>query len=89
MWCLQYCLLVQSTTLNELFQSIRERVSKNYPQVMEVQPEYRDFRPGDVRHSLADISRAKQFIGYDPQISVMQGLDMAAAWYIQNKPSIE
>ena len=42
----------------------------------------RDFRPGDVRHSLADISRARQLIGYAPQFSVTQGLDIAAARYI-------
>jgi len=73
----------QRTTLNELFQLIRERVGRNYPQTMDVQPEYRDFRPGDVRHSLADISKARQFIGYEPQFSVTQGLDMAAAWYME------
>ena len=73
----------QRITLNELFQLIRERVGRNYPRVMDVQPEYRDFRPGDVRHSLADISRAKQSIGYEPQFSVIQGLDMAAAWYME------
>lgn len=73
----------QRTTLNELFQLIRERVGRNYPQVMDVQPEYRDFRPGDVRHSLADISRARQFIGYEPQFSVTRGLDMAAVWYMR------
>ena len=73
----------QRITLNELFQLIRERVGRNYPQVMDVQPEYRDFRPGDVRHSLADISKARQFIGYEPQFSVTRGLDMAAAWYME------
>ena len=74
----------QRTTLNELFQLIRERVGRNHPQVMDVQPEYRDFRPGDVRHSLADISKARQYIGYEPQFSVTRGLDMAAAWYMGN-----
>jgi UDP-N-acetylglucosamine 4-epimerase len=54
----------QRTTLNELFQLIRERVGRNNPKVMNVQPEYRDFRPGDVRHSLADISKARQSISW-------------------------
>lgn len=75
----------QRTTLNELFQLIKERVGRNHPMVMDVQPEYRDFRPGDVRHSLADISMAKQSIGYEPHFSVTQGLDMAAAWYMDRK----
>ena len=73
----------QRTTLNELFQLIRERVSRTNPRVMDVQPEYRDFRPGDVRHSLADISKARKSIGYEPQFSVTRGLDMAAAWYME------
>lgn len=72
----------EHTTLNELFQLIRERVGKKHPKVMDVQPEYRDFRPGDVRHSLADISKARQSIGYEPQFSVTRGLDMAATWYM-------
>jgi len=75
----------QRTTLNELFQLIRERVGRNHPQAMDVQAEYCDFRPGDVRHSLADISKARQAIGYEPQFSVIQGLDMAAAWYMERE----
>jgi UDP-N-acetylglucosamine 4-epimerase len=73
----------ERTTLNELFQLIRERIGRKHPQVMDVQPVYRDFRPGDVRHSLADISKARQSIGYEPQFSATQGLDMAAAWYME------
>ena len=36
-------------------------------------------------HSLADISKARQSIGYDPQFSVTQGLDMAADWYMERE----
>jgi UDP-N-acetylglucosamine 4-epimerase len=43
---------------------------------------YRDFRPGDVRHSLADITRARNLLGYEPTHNVRQGLDQAAAWYV-------
>jgi UDP-N-acetylglucosamine 4-epimerase len=74
----------QRTTLNELFQLIRERVgSTQHSKPGTQNPVYRDFRPGDVRHSLADISKARQAIGYEPQFSVTQGLDMAAAWYME------
>jgi len=73
----------ERTTLNELFQIIRERVSTNHPKAVDVQPEYRNFRSGDVRHSLADISKARQSIGYEPQFSVTRGLDMAAVWYMK------
>ncbi|MEA1968300.1 MAG: SDR family oxidoreductase [Thermodesulfobacteriota bacterium] len=71
----------QRTTLNELFSFIRERVAVSHPQALKIEPEYRAFRPGDVRHSLADISRAKELLGYEPEFSVAQGLDRAAKWY--------
>ena len=45
-------------------------------------PEYGPERPGDVKHSLADISRAKSLIGYAPTHSIRQGLEHAAEWYV-------
>ena len=74
----------ERTTLNELFYLIRERVSKKFPKLSKIEPIYRDFRPGDVRHSLADISKAGQLIGYKPRYSVKEGLDLAADWYMDN-----
>jgi UDP-N-acetylglucosamine 4-epimerase len=72
----------ERTTLNELFEMIRERVQDKFPKAAEVVPVYRDFRPGDVRHSLADISKAGKLLGYEPEYSVRTGLDKAAQWYI-------
>ncbi|HVA55848.1 MAG TPA: SDR family oxidoreductase [Gammaproteobacteria bacterium] len=46
-------------------------------------PVYRDFRPGDVRHSLADISRARRLLGYEPTMRVGKGLQEAAGYYMQ------
>ncbi|MBU0971757.1 MAG: SDR family oxidoreductase [Proteobacteria bacterium] len=74
----------QRTTLNELFYLIRERVAKRYGGAAGIEPVYRAFRPGDVRHSLADISKAKTLLGYDPSFSVIKGLDLAANWYMDN-----
>ncbi len=74
----------QRTTLNALFDMIRERVCLQYPEAAGAKPVYRDFRPGDVRHSLADISKAEQLLGYRPEYSVAQGLDLAAQWYMEN-----
>lgn len=73
----------ERTTLNELFYLIRDRVAARLPEVASVQPEYRDFRAGDVRHSLADIGKAERLLGYHPACSVSQGLDKAADWYIE------
>lgn len=72
----------QSTTLNMLFELIAERLQKMGVGVNGARPQYRDFRSGDVRHSLADIGKAQQLLGYDPRFSVRDGLDRAAAWYV-------
>ncbi|MDR2161319.1 MAG: SDR family oxidoreductase [Desulfovibrio sp.] len=74
----------QSTTLNELFVLIREETARHRPETAAAQPQYRDFRPGDVRHSLADISKAETLLGYQPEYSVRQGLRKAGAWYTEN-----
>jgi UDP-N-acetylglucosamine 4-epimerase len=44
-------------------------------------PAFRDFRAGDVRHSLASIERARTMIGYEPTHRVAQGIDEAIGWY--------
>jgi UDP-N-acetylglucosamine 4-epimerase len=62
---------------------IKELVVEKHPQAAEIQPIYRAFRPGDVRHSLADISKANRMIAYAPDVSVRQGLARATKWYIQ------
>jgi UDP-N-acetylglucosamine 4-epimerase len=74
----------ERTTLNELFVFIKERVAEHYPDVRNVAAVHRDFRVGDVKHSLADIGKAKKLLGYGPLYSVKTGLDEAAKWYIEN-----
>jgi len=74
----------ERTTLNQLFNMIRERVGTKYPKAMQIEPQYRSFRPGDVRHSLADISSASELLGYKPLFSVSEGLDEAAKWYMES-----
>jgi len=51
---------------------------------MDYKPCYRDFRAGDVRHSQADISKARRLVGYAPTHRVEQGLDAALDWYRKN-----
>lgn len=74
----------ERTTLNELFALIRDRVVPYREEAAACEPTYRDFRPGDVLHSLADISKAKKLLGYAPEFSVKSGLDQAAQWYMEN-----
>ena len=74
----------ENTTLNELFELIKERVIQRFPKAQSINPEYRDFRAGDVLHSLADISKIQNRLGYAPKYSVTAGLDKAAEWYMEN-----
>lgn len=74
----------QRTTLNELFDLIRNEVSRHQPAASAMKPTYREFRKGDVRHSLADISRAQRLLGYAPTHDVRQGLRLASDWYAAN-----
>ncbi len=69
------------TTLNELFSAITTALS-TCGQVVATEPEYRDFRSGDVRHSQADISKAERLLGYQPQYRIGQGINEAMQWYI-------
>ncbi|SDP71101.1 NAD-dependent epimerase/dehydratase family protein [Desulforhopalus singaporensis] len=74
----------ERTSLNELYSMIRQKVVVSLPEVNEIEPVYRDFRSGDVRHSLADISKAVTYLGYAPQFSISDGLDKVAEWYLKN-----
>ena len=44
-----------------------------------------DPRPGDIKDSLADVSLAKELIGYEPKILVDEGLKRTVEWFLQNK----
>jgi UDP-N-acetylglucosamine/UDP-N-acetylgalactosamine 4-epimerase len=69
------------TSLNQLFELLRERLAPDYRHLADYRPVYRDFRAGDVLHSQADISRAQILLGYHPTHSIGEGLDVALAWY--------
>lgn len=71
----------QRTTLKELFALLRDGLAKDRPAIASAEPKYADFRPGDVRHSLADIGAARKNLGYEPTHDVRRGLDEALAWY--------
>ena len=72
------------TSLNKLYQMIEERLIQRVEGLERKNPIYRDFRAGDVRHSLADISKAQSLLGYSPDYKIDQGLDEAMGWYISD-----
>ena len=71
------------TSLNQLFHTLRDLLAPMAPHVQQLQPNYRDFRSGDVRHSQADISKAKRLLGYEPTHDVRTGLEEALGWYVR------
>ena len=73
--------LGETTSLNELFQLIQNSLRQIDPSLPEQKPIYKDFRPGDVRHSHADISKAQKLLGYNPTHRIQQGLNLAMEWY--------
>ena len=62
-------------TLLEVYRAITDALGVN------VEPVFGPARPGDIRHSNADISRAKELLGYDPDWSFERGIRTAIAWY--------
>ncbi len=67
-----------SVTINQIIARINELLGKS------VEPVYEPMRAGDVMHSLADVRRAKEVIGYTPQVFFDDGLQRAIAWYTKN-----
>ena len=70
------------TTLNELFSQLKANLLPKYPHLLDAKPAFRDFRAGDVRHSLADISKATHLLGFAPSQRIGQGLTLAMPWYV-------
>jgi UDP-N-acetylglucosamine 4-epimerase len=71
----------QETSLNELFRMIRLGLTGYQPSVADQEAAYDDFRTGDIRRSVANISKARRRLGYEPLVSVPEGLGEALEWY--------
>jgi UDP-N-acetylglucosamine 4-epimerase len=69
------------TTLNQLFEILKATLRKNNVEFAK-DPQYRDFRKGDVLHSQADITKAAQGLGYAPAFCVRKGIEIAMPWYV-------
>jgi UDP-N-acetylglucosamine 4-epimerase len=76
--------LGERTTLNELFRFLNDGLRRRDPTLPDAKPVYRDFRSGDVRHSLADVSKARRLLGFAPTCGVEAGLEIALDWYKAN-----
>jgi UDP-N-acetylglucosamine 4-epimerase len=72
--------LGQRTTLNELFGIVKKAPGID----AQAKPTYREFRAGDIRHSVADITKARRLLGFEPIFSIEQGLNLSFDWYRRN-----
>lgn len=70
----------ERTTLNELLDVLKKITGRT-----DVAPEYKEPRAGDVRHSLADITRAREMLGYEPQVGLEEGLRNTIEWWKQSR----
>lgn len=69
------------TSLNDLVALLRELVQERHPGLAVPPPVHGDFREGDIRHSQADIAKARRLLGYEPVYDVRNGLREALPWY--------
>ena len=69
----------ERVTINQLLAELQKIIGSNLP------ARYEEARAGDVRHSLAAISRAKDLIGYLPLVGLAEGLRRTVAWYRENQ----
>ena len=74
----------ERTTLNELFELERALLVEHFAHVRDIRPHYEEFRKGDIRHSQADISKARSLLGYEPTHRVGEGLKEAMDWYVRS-----
>jgi UDP-N-acetylglucosamine/UDP-N-acetylgalactosamine 4-epimerase len=72
------------TSLNNLFHMIEDRLISRDKSLKKKPPVYEDFRVGDVRHSQANIDKAKSLLGYNPEYKISQGMDETIDWYCNN-----
>jgi len=71
------------TSLKTLYRLLRTRLAGLDPTIASMAATYAPFRKGDVRHSRANISKARRLLGFKPTHSVADGLDEALSWYVE------
>ncbi|CAN5158739.1 SDR family oxidoreductase [soil metagenome] len=74
----------EATTLNTLHELLAASLREHRPALSIAEPRHADFRAGDIRHSLADIGKARELLGYEPRYTVRTGLAEAIGSYVNN-----
>lgn len=74
----------EKISLNELYGEIRGLLLPLFPHLSGARPIYREARPGDILHSHADIAKARNLLGFNPQLDVHEGLKTSMDWYVND-----
>ena len=72
------------TSLNKLYKMIEDRIIERTKELKKKEPIYIDYREGDIRHSQANIDKAKKLLKYDPKHMISDGMDEVIDWYINS-----
>ena len=74
----------ERTTLNQLVTYLKEYLGEYDPEILNIQEEHGPNRQGDIPHSLANVDKATQLLGYNPEYNMNEGLREAINWYWNN-----
>lgn len=77
----------EQTTLTALHEQVRSALNALKPELAIAPPKFSAFRDGDIRHSLADVAKAKERLGYVPSHNVAEGIRQALPWYVEHAKS--
>jgi UDP-N-acetylglucosamine/UDP-N-acetyl-alpha-D-glucosaminouronate 4-epimerase len=75
----------ENTSLNEMITMIKSLLANSNPSIADIEVIYGPERTGDVKHSLADIYKARELLGYEPEVDFNTGLERTIEWFIQLK----
>jgi UDP-N-acetylglucosamine/UDP-N-acetylgalactosamine 4-epimerase len=74
----------EATSLNSLFQMLRDELAMHAPSVKAIEPIHEKIRVGDIPHSLASIEKAQRLLAYKPSTNVEEGIKQTVAWYVKD-----
>ena len=74
-------------TINQLFNLLKLNLAEFDNEISGIEPVHSEDRPGDIKHSLADISNARKVIGYNPKVDLESGLESYMKWFWEQHSS--
>ena len=73
-----------NTSLNEMVALLKSLLTEHTTTITNIEVMYGPERTGEVKHSLANVDKARELLGYDPEVDFMDGLSETISWYINS-----